>query len=632
MSGVAEYTQTGLRRIAMPVSEVSIAVTVCLVTAAGVFVALLSAPAGTRDTALPVFVLGAGAMFGLGLTDIVHDRELRFARAADRGRRPVVPLRSDRSGAVCPVQPRSSEPVVRLPRSRISVAQLSGWTTDGSDQPCCCLRVWRCSSVPSFLPTLLFGQFPHPSLWSMCTAHCPRNAFSLERATPWVVRDVVVPLRDVLAVTMFAVIAAVLIRRARRAGPLLGQLYAPIATFAVLQAVVFAVYFPLRALAQHSDSLTIVSWIFVLSLPAVAVACATSRVYRQLHAASVLERLARILKGSANASDVSLALAAALEDPGLRILHSFPGDSHPWVDESGQPAELAPGSAGRRVTEVSSGSWRIAVLHNASLADDRGLVVSAGSYALAALENQCLTDELRNSVSDLAQSRASRLTVEHDTRQKIERDLHDGAQQRLVALRLRLGLVAARLERRDPAGAEVLHALEQDVDATIDEVRSLARGIYPPLLARTGLREALRAASRDAALPTTVHADDLRRYPAEIETTVYFACSEALQNAAKHARTATGVTISVWQDGERKAPQLHFEVRDDGSGFDLQTTRYGTGLSNLRGRLAAVGGRLRIQSAPGQGTVLEGSIPVPLEGSVPLARPGQRAPGPHGPA
>lgn len=112
-------------------------------------------------------------------------------------------------------------------------------------------------------------------------------------------------------------------------------------------------------------------------------------------------------------------------------------------------------------------------------------------------------------------------------------------------------------------------------------------------------------ASAVAALPVTVHAEHLSRYSPEIETSVYFACSEAVQNAAKHARTATSVLVSVWQDRE-----LHFEVRDDGAGFDLGATPYGTGLSNLGGRLAAVGGTMQIQSAPGQGTVLGGSIPL----------------------
>lgn len=228
-------------------------------------------------------------------------------------------------------------------------------------------------------------------------------------------------------------------------------------------------------------------------------------------------------------------------------------------------------------------------------------------YAPAALDNHRLADELRRAREDLARARASRLTAEQDTRQRIERDLHDGAQQRLVALRLKLGLVAATLEDRDPAGAQALRALEQDVDATIDEVRSLARGIYPSQLARTGLRDALRAAGRASALPTTVSVQDgVGRYPAEVETAVYFSCSEALQNAAKHARAATEVTISVWRAHE----ELKFEVRDDGEGFDARTTPYGTGLTNLSERLAALAGTMSLESAPGRGTVLGGSIPL----------------------
>jgi signal transduction histidine kinase len=267
--------------------------------------------------------------------------------------------------------------------------------------------------------------------------------------------------------------------------------------------------------------------------------------------------------------------------------------------------ELPEAGARQRVTEVSSGNWRIAVVHDSALAADAPLVRSAGSYALAALENHSLTDELRRSLQDLAESRAGRVAAEQGTRRKIERDLHDGAQQRLVALRVKLELAATALEGRDPAHAGVIRALGEEVDATIDEVRSFARGIYPSLLAQTGLRQALCGASRDAALPTTVHAQRLARYPAEIEATVYFSCSEAMQNAGKHAHGATGVTISVWQD-----QALHFEVRDDGAGFDLQTTPYGTGLTNLSERLAAVGGTMTIQSAPGRGSVLGGSIPL----------------------
>jgi signal transduction histidine kinase len=175
-----------------------------------------------------------------------------------------------------------------------------------------------------------------------------------------------------------------------------------------------------------------------------------------------------------------------------------------------------------------------------------------------------------------------------------------------VALRLKLGLAASALERRDPAGAETLRALTSDVEATIDEVRLLAHGIYPPLLARTGLRDALRAVARVAALPAVVRAEHLSRYSPEIETTVYFSCSEALQNSAKHAVTSTLVTIAVWEDEE-----LRFEVCDNGPGFDLPATSYGTGLRNLGDRLAAVGGTMQIRTAPGHGTAVGGSIPLP---------------------
>jgi signal transduction histidine kinase len=470
-------------------------------------------------------------------------------------------------------------------------------------------RLFACGAVLVgllFLPTVLVAQFPHPSLWSMCSAGCPHNVFSLGTSNPTVVQDVVVPAREVLVVLLFGAIAALLLQRGRRAGALLGQLYGPIAAFAILQILVFAVYYPLRALAPDSESLSSLSWIFVLSLPAVAVACGSGRVYRRVRTGNVLERMTTSLAGSGNATEVRTALAGVLEDPSLQILHSFPGDARAWVDEHGSPADLNRTAAAQGVTRVASGNGRIAILHDPSLSEHRGLVISAGSYALAALENLYLTDELHDSRRDLAETRAGRLSAEQDARQKIERDLHDGAQQRLVALRLKLGLAASSLERRDPAGAQTLHALETDVEDTIDEVRLLAHGIYPPLLARTGLRDALRAQARVAALPTVVHAEDLSRYSPEIETTVYFSCSEALQNAAKHAPASTQVTIWVWQDRE-----LHFEVRDDGPGFDMSATSFGTGLRNLHDRLAAVGGTMQIRTAPGHGTVLGGSIPLP---------------------
>jgi signal transduction histidine kinase len=603
MSGTAEYVEVQ-RRAALAISELPVWLTVSVATVTGVTWALASTPASTRNIALPVFVLGAGAMFGSGLADLSRARDIHVARALM-----VAGVLWSLSALAASQEPlASSAGHVSTWCGDLAIAYLllsypSGRLVDPTARALFVAATLLVGVL--FLPTALLAQFPHPAPWTTCTEHCPHNAFLLGLSPPTLVLDLVYGLRDVLVVVLFAAIAAMLVRHARQAQHLLGQLYAPVAAFAVLQLAVFALYFPLRAAAPDSGLVLVLGWTFVFALPATGLACRTGRLYRRIRTANVLEHVARSLKDSRSAADVSLGLAGALQDPSLRILHSVPGDYRAWIDESGAPVLLAQAAADQQVTEVASGSWRIAVLHDGSMAEDRPLVLAAASYALTVLENHSLTGELRNSLQELAESRASRLTAEQDTRQKIERDLHDGAQQRLLALRLKLGLVASDLAGRDPAGAEALGALEVDVDAAIDDLRSLARGIYPYLLVGTGLREALRATGRSAAIPTRVLADRLGRYSPDIETTVYFSCSEALQNAAKHAVSATGVTISVWQDRD-----LHFEVRDDGEGFDVDTTPQGTGLRNLTDRLAAVGGTMRIESAPGHGTALSGSIPL----------------------
>jgi signal transduction histidine kinase len=601
MTGVAQDALVGTDRARLPVSEFAVALTVALATVVGVGLALAHTPLDARSISLPVFVTGAGVMFGLGLTDISRGGEHRFGRALlIAGFFWSLSALTASHASLAYSVGHVSQWLAELAAAYLLLSYPSGRLRSGTAR-----RLFVGAALLAgllFLPTMLVGQFPSPSPWSTCSTTCPQNAFSLRDSTPAVVSHLVLPVREVLLVVLFAAIAVAVMRRARNARPLLGQFYAPLALVAIVQVGVFAVYFPLRAAAPSSTVVSVVSWIFVLSIPAIGLVCGAGRLDRRVQTATALERMARRLTDNAGAADVRLALALALKDPSLRILHSFPGDSVAWVDESGLPTEPADADPAQSVTHIASGSWRIAIIHDGSLADS--LVHTTGSYALAKLETSRLTDELRNSLQDLAESRASRLTAEQDARQKIERDLHDGAQQRLVALRVKLGLAASRLADRDPAGAEMLHALEADVDATIDEVRALARGIYPPQLARTGLRDALRSASRGAGLPTTVRAEGLGRYGADIETTVYFACSEALQNAVKHGRDATGVTISVWQNDE-----LHFEVRDDGVGFDLPTTPYGTGLSNLTDRLSAVGGTVTIQTAPGHGTALSGRIP-----------------------
>ena len=220
------------------------------------------------------------------------------------------------------------------------------------------------------------------------------------------------------------------------------------------------------------------------------------------------------------------------------------------------------------------------------------------------LENARLLAELRASLAELSESRSRIQAVADQTREQIGRDLHDGAQQRLFLLRVRLAMEADRIRPEQPEIADLLTKLGDDAERTIDEVRSLAHGIYPTTLAGHGLADALRWVALEDPRVMSIVTDDVGRYDPDVERAVYFACMEALQNAAKHAGDGHRVWISLVDDGA-----LRFEVRDDGPGLEHGSNGAGSGLVNIRDRIAAVGGEVRIDSALGRGTRVRGWIP-----------------------
>jgi signal transduction histidine kinase len=208
-------------------------------------------------------------------------------------------------------------------------------------------------------------------------------------------------------------------------------------------------------------------------------------------------------------------------------------------------------------------------------------------------------------VEDLRASRQRLVAAQDEERRRLERNIHDGAQQQLVALAVKARL-ARQLTERDPAKtAEMLHQIEAETQTALEDLRDLARGIYPPLLADRGLVAALEAQSRKASVPVSVEADAVGRYSADVEATVYFCTLEALQNVAKYAE-ADGTVIRLSQSNG----SLTFEVVDEGRGFDPDAVATGTGLQGMADRLAAVGGSLEIRSAPGRGTTVAGRVPV----------------------
>jgi signal transduction histidine kinase len=239
------------------------------------------------------------------------------------------------------------------------------------------------------------------------------------------------------------------------------------------------------------------------------------------------------------------------------------------------------------------------------------LVADLAAQAGLVLSNVRLTEELRARLEDLKAAQKRLVTAQDQERRRLERNIHDGAQQQLVALGVRLRLAQSLATKDGSRTAAMLEQLRSETQSALDDLRDLARGIYPPLLADKGLVAALEAQARKAPVPVAVRADGMGRYPQEVEAAVYFSCLEAMQNVAKYAR-ASRVDVSL-ADGNGR---LRFEVTDDGLGFDPSSTGYGTGLQGIADRLAALDGTVEVRSTPGDGTSVLGEIPVPVVGAA----------------
>jgi signal transduction histidine kinase len=232
------------------------------------------------------------------------------------------------------------------------------------------------------------------------------------------------------------------------------------------------------------------------------------------------------------------------------------------------------------------------------------LIEDLASQAGLVLRNVRLATELQSTIDELRASRRRLVEAQDEERRKIERNLHDGAQQRLVALGAQLGLLD-RVADEPERVRRATSGLRDAVREALDDLRDLARGIYPPLLADKGLPAALEAQGRRAVVPTRVETDGIGRYPRDVEAAVYFCALEAMQNVAKYAGASTTTVRVREEDGA-----LVFEIQDDGSGFDPSSTSHGSGLQGMIDRLDAIGGRLDVESEPGRGALVRGRIPL----------------------
>jgi signal transduction histidine kinase len=449
------------------------------------------------------------------------------------------------------------------------------------------------------LPLLLFysPHAPHDPQ----VRDCPSCALPLTHVA-WHDVTAVRHVLDRVLVVLIVLFAALFLRKLVRAVPVARSVALPLAVVAFVGAARFAVLVALRVFAPSSDALSTSAWSWSATLVALAISLALSagllwgRVGRSAVADLVVE-LERTPPGS-----VRDALARALGDPSLELALWLP-ERTAYVDGEGRPLELPASGSRRAVTVLGPAEAPMAALvHDPALLERPALLTAAGAAARLALENERLQAELRLQLVEVRASRARIVTAADEERRRLERDLHDGAQQRLLSLGLALQLVRSQLGPAANGAATMLGEAEAELTAALEELRALAQGIHPAVLTEQGLGPALKTLAARSPLPVEIRHIPDERLPSPLEAAAYFVVSEALANVAKHAH-ASAVSASIaCADG-----LLLVEVEDDGVGGT--EPRPGSGLAGLADRVHALDGRLMIQSEPGRGTRLRAEVP-----------------------
>jgi signal transduction histidine kinase len=315
-----------------------------------------------------------------------------------------------------------------------------------------------------------------------------------------------------------------------------------------------------------------------------------------------MEELVARIRGSLGDAELRDALARALNDPSLELAYWIP-ERDGYVDPAGHPVELPKPGSGWASTEVTLRGQRVAALiHDPMLLDEPGLVDAVGAAAALALEKERLDAELRAKVEQLRWSRARLVSIGLAERRRLERDLHDGAQQRLVSLALDLRMARDAVRRNPDQAERLLDGATEELGEALEELRELARGIHPAVLSDRGLDPAVEALASRLPLPVEVQARLGERVPEPVELAAYFVVAEALTNVVKYAG-ATHAAVRVGRENGR----VVVEVADDGVG-GADPSR-GSGLRGLADRVSALGGKLEIDSSAGAGTKVIASIP-----------------------
>jgi signal transduction histidine kinase len=448
------------------------------------------------------------------------------------------------------------------------------------------------------LGVLMTRQPPVRMPLVQCAPHCPPNVFSVGSAD-----DAVAVVKAAIAIAALSLTVGtpmLMVRRARTSpAPVRRSLFPVLVVAGLIPLLSVAYTASVIAGLGAAETLSALSISTAVAVPlAILAGLVRERLFMGQTLAEFVNGLVRMPQ-----ADPEALMAAALRDPSLKIAYRRPATGT-YVDSHGAPVSGFP--AEKAVAWIErSGRPVAAVLYSPDLSRDERFVQAAGAAALIRLETTQLEADLKASAADLAASRVRLMEMAHAERRRLERDLHDGVQQHLVGLRIKLEMAAHSLKEDPARGERVLTSVGREMDDILHEVRSLARGIYPSLLTERGLSEALRAAARNSPIAVEVRGR-VRRYSEDVEVAVYFCCLEALQNVAKHAGPDATATVSLSEDTRH----LSFEVRDSGVGFNPKTVLSGSGLINMRDRADAVGGAIEVTARRGRGTSVCGSVPV----------------------
>lgn len=446
--------------------------------------------------------------------------------------------------------------------------------------------------LPSTLILLLLPQVGAGGSISSCRALCPGNELAIADDA-----GLALDLFDwfrYAVVAVSAAIAALLVRRLVTGTPPQRRALA-IGTPIALLFLLFQITFQLLGLFGDDTSALhdAVVWGIVAARAALWYGFLFALVAAELFAARAVRRLVAQSLRRPTKDELEAMLREPLGDPDLELTFR--------VDAGAAP----PPPRGRDVRLVrQEGVPPLAIVHDRQLNDDPELLDVAGAIALLAAENAELDSGWTAAMQELRRSRARLVRAADDERRKLERNLHDGVQQHLIAIKVRLDM-AADASSDDAATHNRLVRISDSVEAVLEEVREVGHGLYPPVLASAGLQTALARVRAQAGVALDVDAEGIARYPPEIESAVYYCCLEAIQNATKHGGAGVRIGVTVAEaDGE-----LRFRVVDDGRGFRPGPSG-GVGLQNMADRLGAVGGRLSVDTTPGEGTEVSGRVPL----------------------